>query len=899
MRHLVVIIALLPVAAILLIIPSCRDRDDLLSPMGPVGYLKLSVDFTPEEKSPAGEHPLPAAAGISAGADKRKAVSQSSSPVLSAAITRMDAEVYEGSQGALVSLAADRLNINWSDSSFSGTLTVEAGLSRVVAVRAYTTGEGVIYLGVKTGIDVKAGEVAEARITMSPYVPVLSLYDQISQTGDINLGWIPVADATGYIVQESTTANFATYDSLVVGESSASLSGRPSGTRFFRILARGDFAVSSPSDIVSVRVAAAPVLIILSPPGGGVAVQLGEPVLFLVQVLDEFQDLITEESVAWKSSRDGFFANGSFAFYSMLSLGDHLITVIAPSGYGSLSSDTVSLSVVASGNLAPEVTLDYPADGGSFNQGETILFLASGTDPEDGELPPENFYWFSSRDRYFGGGGAFEYDGLSISEHKVLVVGTDASGAAGADTIRLSVVSSGANTAPQARIVTPVAGSIFPPGASVLLQGLAEDAEEGLLSGEALDWSSSVDGALGTGAVLVAGNLSLGSHTLFLTAVDAQGVADQESVAISVVDGATPAPTATITLPPDGSIFQVGTRILFIATGEGEIEEFVWFSTPAGVLGTGQRLESSALPLGTNTVYLAAVDSRGAAGLDSVRVEIVSSGGNRAPQVTITSPVESTVFNSGMAIYLSAVALDPEEGTLTGMALSWSDSVDGFLGWGNELFVSTLSEGDHRLKVIAVDGLGAAGEDGIDIRVVSSGGVESPSARIISPPEGGRFNQGAGILCSAEVSGITEEEAAAGRVWWSSDKAGRFATGVLWIEHGLPLGAQWVYLSAVAETGAAARDSVRIEVLSTGGNRSPEVTIVSPAAVSSWPSGSAIPFLGLATDPEEGGLSGESLTWHSSAAGEFGSGEYFVALLVVDVVVIQSRVDVVGEASDS
>jgi YVTN family beta-propeller protein len=873
MKHLVVISVLLAAATLLFTIPGCRDRDALLSPGGPSGSLQLSVSFAVEDEA----LPEPEMAATE---KKGKADGKGSSAGLSAAIYAMDVEVYDGSQDVPVSLATGVITINWDDSSFSSVIDAEAGSDRAVAVRAYGSDEAVVYLGLDTGINLVAGEVYSSWITMRSFVPVISGYTRISQDGQIQLSWTQIDNATSYILHESNRANFATYDSLVfTGQNSAVLSGRPGGDRYFRVLARSNYAVGSPSAAVKVQVSSSPVFSIQSPPLTGTTVQSGQPVLFMAQVLQTFQDQINNESIGWLSSLDGFFAAGEIALYSGLSQGDHRITVVYQEDFSLFSFDTVSVTVSSSGNLAPQVTLEYPSDSSSFNQGEAILFLASGVDPEDGSLTSENFYWLSSRDGFFGKGSVLEYDQLSLGDHILTVVGVDETGAAGLDSIDLSVVYSGANTAPKAGIITPLAGSVFAPGDPVLFQGLAEDNEEGLLSGEALTWTSSLDGGLGTGAVLVVSDLSPGDHTLFLTAVDAMNAADLDSVAISVAVGASQPPSAVITLPQDGSIFQLGANIRFIAEGEGEIDEYLWFSSSTGVLGSGRMIESYALPLGSNIVYLAVVDSRGAAGLDSVRVEIVSSGGNQAPQVTISSPFDGTAFDDDHPIYLSAAAFDPEDGALEGTDLSWYESTDGvwvFLDFGEEIFVSSLTVGDHRLKVVAVDHLGAAGLDSVDISVVSSGGSESPSAVIVSPPDGGQYNQGAGILFSAEVTGITEEEAAEGRVWWSSDMAGRFATGVFTVEHGLPLGSQWVYLSAVAETGAAARDSVRVEVISSGGNRSPEVTLVSPESSSSWPGGSSIPFLGLATDPEEGELSGESLSWNSSLAGKFGSGEYLV-----------------------
>ncbi|MEA2063410.1 MAG: YncE family protein [Gemmatimonadota bacterium] len=845
--------------------------------------MKLAVEFAPEDDVLAPGVLAADGADRPAAGHKRKSENgrEGASSVLAAAIVDMDAAVWDASAGGLEPLALEQLYVDFDDSTFSGQVVVEAGSQRVVAVRAYAPGGGVCYLGVERNITVVAGDEVEARITMKSYVPEIYRCDRISQSGDITLAWTPVIDAAGYVVQESALPGFVNYDSvLVAGTSTTTLNGRPPGMRYLRVRAQGDYAgVGAPGDTVSVQVVSAPVLTILSPPGDQTTVQFGQPVLFLVQVLEEFDKVITDQSIAWVSSHDGVFAYGRFVLHSELSLGDHPVFVNASNSFGLVSSDTVVVSVVSSGNLAPAVVLEYPSDSASFNQGQAVLFVASGDDPEQGPLGPDDFYWFSSRDGYFGKGHALEYGDLSLGGHTVIVIGTDGAGAAGTDSVCLSIVSSGANTAPLPEIITPAGGASFPPGAQVLFQGLAEDAEEGLLGNEALVWSSSLDGALGKGAVVVAGGLSDGAHMIYLTAVDSRGAAARDSVQITVAAGADPEPSATITLPLDGSTFQYSTNIRFVgqAGGPVSIVDYVWFCAATGLIGRGQAIESSSLAIGRHLVYLAAVDERGAAGLDSVTVNIVLTGGNQAPLVTITSPAGGTVFTSGESIYLAAAAEDPEEGPLEGVSVIWSSSLDSLVGWGRELFVSSLSEGAHCLKVIAVDSRGAAGVDSVLIQVASSGGIQSPTARIVSPQDNGQFNQGAGILFSAEVTGLTEEQAASGRVWWTSDAAGRFATGLFHVEHGLPTGAQWVYLAAVAGTGAAARDSVRLTVVSSGGNSAPEVTIMSPAASSSWPSAVGIAFLGRAADPEEGLLEGEALQWYSTGVGNFGSGEYFVS----------------------
>ena len=116
MKHSPVKIILLASMTALLSVPGCRDRDTLLSPSGESGWLKLSVEFASEESKPAGENTR-----LSDEETKRKAQESKESTRLASGIIGMDAEAYDGSQGGLVSLGAGTIDINWVDSSFSGT----------------------------------------------------------------------------------------------------------------------------------------------------------------------------------------------------------------------------------------------------------------------------------------------------------------------------------------------------------------------------------------------------------------------------------------------------------------------------------------------------------------------------------------------------------------------------------------------------------------------------------------------------------------------------------------------------------------------------------------------------------------------------------------------------------
>ncbi|MEA1996858.1 MAG: hypothetical protein U9N45_04440, partial [Gemmatimonadota bacterium] len=503
-----------------------------------------------------------------------------------------------------------------------------------------------------------------------------------------------------------------------------SFSGRPRGVRYIRLRSSSDYALGALSATVSVTVTSAPEVAIISPTDGS-SVGTGVPVLFLARAMDSEEGALAGNSVAWSSSLDGNFAAGAFVLYDRLSRGTHLIAITARNSTGGMASDTVSLTVEDGGNRAPLLTVTAPGDGSSFNRSQQVLFLATGTDPEDGPLPEDRFYWLSDADGLFGSGPALECNGLGLGGHVIVVVGADEAGAAGADSISLDIVASGANTPPEATIITPVDGTEFAAGTAVLLQGSATDAEQGgLIGAEGLSWSSSLDGELGDGAAWLAEGLSTGVHRIFLTALDAQGAAGRDSVAVSfTASGGNRAPEVRIVSPPDSSAFALGQTVAFQAEvsdpEEGALEDTAirWSSDIGGSLGEGAGFATDRLSGGVHRITLLAVDSRGAAGRDSVRVGI-----SGPPEVSISSPVHGESYPIGAPLEFTGSAIDPEEGALGPEALTWWYSPLGEsrqIGEGNSFVTRELGFGVHRITLIAEDGMGVKDSASVTISMVS------------------------------------------------------------------------------------------------------------------------------------------------------------------------------------
>ncbi|MEZ0239461.1 MAG: hypothetical protein ACAH65_01570, partial [Chloroflexota bacterium] len=177
------------------------------------------------------------------------------------------------------------------------------------------------------------------------------------------------------------------------------------------------------------------------------------------------------------------------------------------------------------------------------------------------------------------------------------VVASDGIHGVTADTAPVPVPGS----APEAMILFPPDGAIFPLAGTVIFEGSALDLEDRGLAGPALAWSSSIDGHLGTGAELRRADLSAGRHTITLEATDADGLKDAFSIEIEV-DG-----SVVQAVPRGESVAEMDRIFAALAAGRdpaqgrpsGDHPDFAWLPIAA-----------VALLLGAAVVVLAARSSR-------------------------------------------------------------------------------------------------------------------------------------------------------------------------------------------------------------------------------------------------------------------------------------------------
>ncbi|MCL7981281.1 MAG: hypothetical protein M8840_01360 [marine benthic group bacterium] len=106
---------------------------------------------------------------------------------------------------------------------------------------------------------------------------------------------------------------------------------------------------------------------------------------------------------------------------------------------------------------------------------------------------------------------------------------------------------------PTATITGPVSGSSYTAGQRIEFRGMATDDEDGMLGDDALAWTSSRDGAIGTGSSFDYNGLSEGTHTVTLTATDSDGLRGtaQITVTVNAVPVLPPVPPGAVILQDD------------------------------------------------------------------------------------------------------------------------------------------------------------------------------------------------------------------------------------------------------------------------------------------------------------------------------------------------------------
>lgn len=94
----------------------------------------------------------------------------------------------------------------------------------------------------------------------------------------------------------------------------------------------------------------------------------------------------------------------------------------------------------------------------------------------------------------------------------------------------------GTSSPPATFLVTPNNANTFFKYAPVLFHGVSWDLLDRRLTGNSLEWTSSIDGPIGTGEIFIKKNLSVGAHTITVTGRDSSNLTSSRSIQITILN---------------------------------------------------------------------------------------------------------------------------------------------------------------------------------------------------------------------------------------------------------------------------------------------------------------------------------------------------------------------------
>lgn len=216
------------------------------------------------------------------------------------------------------------------------------------------------------------------------------------------------------------------------------------------------------------------------------------------------------------------------------------------------------------------------------------------------------------------------------------------------------------NDAPVVSMTSPSDDATPGTGAMILFEGAANDTEDGDISA-ILNWTSSIDGSIGSGASFST-TLSDGDHTITASVTDSGGMTSTDTANITV---GTPndAPVVGITSPADTSSFDLGVSISFagsaIDTEDGDISaSLTWTSSLDGRIDdpandTDGGSFSATLSDGNHTITASATDSGGKMGSASISITV-----GAPPTLSVTVKTDKPSYSNRESALITVTVTD-------------------------------------------------------------------------------------------------------------------------------------------------------------------------------------------------------------------------------------------------
>ena len=409
--------------------------------------------------------------------------------------------------------------------------------------------------------------------------------------------------------------------------------------------------------------------------------------------------------------------------YVFLAAGTHTFSLGETGATGWVEGVSAGLVSPPADTLSATIDSASPA---SSLASQSVSFAGHGTDSLGHTIAA--YVWKSSLDGTISTSPSFATTALSVGTH----------------TISLKVQCSAGTWSPEATTTVTVAAppdvttatitAVSPnpamQGASVSFSGSGTDSRGHTIT--AYQWRSSIDGVLSTSASFAATALSVGTHTIYFKVQCASGTWSPEVSTTLVVNPLPPdVTTATITAATTGAVTS-GTSVSFSGTGTDSrghaITAYQWRSSLDGVLSSAASFSTTALSVGTHTIFFKVCCSAGVWSPEK-QVTLVVTPAPVIPGDTVTATIDAagpTPVTAGASVTFTGHATDSLGHTCT--AYQWKSSIDGILSTAASFSTTTLTPGTHTISFKAQCSSGTWSPEVTTTIVVN--GVDSVTAAI-------------------------------------------------------------------------------------------------------------------------------------------------------------------------
>ncbi|NJL73860.1 MAG: hypothetical protein HC892_01305 [Saprospiraceae bacterium] len=466
-----------------------------------------------------------------------------------------------------------------------------------------------------------------------------------------------------------------------------------------------------------------------------------------------------------------------------LATGSHTLRTVATDNQGATTETTISINVTSTsggGNSLPMVSFKTPVNGEIVSVGTNLFVEVLATD-SDGTINDIDLYFDgqlvrNERAAPYEWGKSTQNDvllqNLQAGTRTLRAVATDNRNGVSEQTITIQVGAGTTNAPPTVAFTAPANGQTFPAGTTLNVSVNASDSDGTIakvdlfLNGQFIRTDVTAPYTWGNGDALLT-NLQAGSYTLLATATDDDNATTSRSIVFTVTaTTANTAPTVNFVTPNNQQVFNEGTNLFVkidatdndgavvgvqlylneVIVRDDTSAPFEWGNDPSA----DPLLQN--LKAGNYTLRAVARDDDGATNESTIRIEVITVGGNFLPVVSFATPTDGQVFPAGSNIYVRVNATD-SDGTVSNVRLNLNGS---FIRreslapyeWGdpaqsNDTPLYNLAPGQYQLSAIAFDNAGGRSTATITITVSNSANDDNSSL--------GRMNNSSNLLWVQEV----------------------------------------------------------------------------------------------------------------------------------------------------